>query len=125
MSPVPAATATNRRTRLVTRELLDEVGVVRTSARPTGETTADRLLLGVARCGGCGRSLKVVRRRRAGGSFVVSYFCKDASSEQCSARAYVHAEDLDGYVAAWFERVLAEEPRFVEAVEAARELEEA
>jgi site-specific DNA recombinase len=110
---------------LVSRDLFDAVGVVRTSVRPTGETTRDRLLVGVARCGGCGRTLKVVRRKRADGTAVASYFCKNASAEACSERAYVHADALDEFIGGWFERTLASEPRFVEAVEAAEELEQA
>ncbi len=110
---------------IVTRELFDAIGVVRTSARATGETTADRLLVGVARCAGCDRTLKVVRRGRVDGSYAVAYFCKDASSDPCPERAFVHADALDAYVAAWFETMLASEPRFVEAVEAAKDLDDA
>jgi DNA invertase Pin-like site-specific DNA recombinase len=110
---------------IVTRELFDAVGVVRTSSRPTGATTADRLLLGIARCAGCGRTLKVVRRPRTDGSYAVAYFCKNAASQQCQARAFVHADALDQHVGSWFERAIASEPRFVEAVEAAQELDDA
>jgi hypothetical protein len=110
---------------LITRELFEASRIAPVSTRPTGETTADRLLLGVARCGGCGRTLKVVRRRRADGSHATAYFCKNAASEACSSRAFVHADVLDAYVGSWFEEQLAQEPRFVEAVEAARELEDA
>jgi DNA invertase Pin-like site-specific DNA recombinase len=110
---------------IVTRELFDAACASRTAARPTGETTADRLLLGIARCQGCDRTLKVVRRPRSDGSFVVAYFCKDAASEPCPDRAYVHADELDAYIAEWFEAMLASEVRFVEAVEAAQELDDA
>jgi DNA invertase Pin-like site-specific DNA recombinase len=98
-----------------------QAGRVRQGA-PPGETTRDRLLLGIARCAGCGKSLKVVRRKRADGSFVVSYFCKNAASEPCPDRAFVHA---DGFVAEWFERALATTPRLVDVVSAGRELEQA
>jgi len=101
-----------------------QAGRVRQGA-PPGETTKDRLLLGIARCAGCGKSLKVVRRKRADGSFVVSYFCKDAASEPCPDRAFVHANDLDAFVAAWFETALATTPRLVDVVSAGRELEHA
>jgi DNA invertase Pin-like site-specific DNA recombinase len=110
---------------IVTPEQFEAVRAAPTATRATGETTADRLLLGIARCDGCGRTLKVVRRRRADGSFVASYFCKDAASERCPARAFVHAEPLDAYVGLWFEAMLASEPRLVEAVEAGQELDEA
>jgi site-specific DNA recombinase len=110
---------------IVTRELFDAVRIAKVATRPTGETTRDRVLLGIARCAGCERTLKVVRRPRADGSRVAAYFCKNAASEACSERAYVHADELDAYVSEWLERVFASEPRLVEAVEAAQELEEA
>src|SRR5262249_41059053 len=47
------------------------------------------------------------------------------SAEPCPARAFVHADRLDEYVRGWFEQAISSEPRFVVAVEAARELEEA
>src|SRR5262249_677816 len=81
---------------IVSRELWDAVqGRRRRTGPPPGETTQDRLLLGMARCAGCGKTLKVVRRKQANGTFVVSYYCKDAASERCQDRAYVHADDLD------------------------------
>jgi DNA invertase Pin-like site-specific DNA recombinase len=92
---------------------------------PTGATTADRLLLGVARCGGCGRTLKVVRAPRANGRHVVSYYCKNQASEACTARAFASADTLDELVADWFERALTETPRMIDAVEAGRELDDA
>jgi DNA invertase Pin-like site-specific DNA recombinase len=92
---------------------------------PPGETTRDRLLLGIARCAGCGRTLKVVRRKRADGSFVVSYFCKDAASDPCRDRAYVHADELDAFITAWFEESLASAPRMIDVVQAGQELEQA
>jgi DNA invertase Pin-like site-specific DNA recombinase len=111
---------------IISRDLWNaaQTGRVRQGA-PPGETTKDRLLLGIARCAGCGKSLKVVRRKRADGSFVVSYFCKDAASERCPDRAFVHAEELDGFVAAWFEEALASAPRMIDVVSAGRELEQA
>ena len=110
---------------IVTRDLFDAARIAKVATRATGETTKDLLLLGIARCSGCGRTLKAVRRPRADGSYVVAYFCKNAASEACAERAYVHADVLDGYVGDWFEGVFASEPRLVEAVEAAKELEDA
>jgi site-specific DNA recombinase len=92
---------------------------------PPGETTKDRLLLGLARCAGCGKTLKVVRRPRADGSYAVSYFCKNAASRPCPERAFVHAEELDAFVADWFEQALASAPRMIDVVSAGRELEQA
>jgi DNA invertase Pin-like site-specific DNA recombinase len=111
---------------IVSRDLFDRVQGARTTQPvPPGDTTKDLLLVGLARCGGCGRTLKAVRRPRADGSFVVSYYCKDASSEPCSNRAYVHADALDAFIAAWFETTLANVPRMVDVVSAGRELEAA
>jgi DNA invertase Pin-like site-specific DNA recombinase len=110
---------------IVTRELFDAVKITLAATRPTGETTADRLLVGIARCAGCGRTLKVVRRRRQDASRVAAYYCKNAASDACQERAFVRADELDAYIAQWFEAALASEPRFVEAVEAAAELEDA
>jgi site-specific DNA recombinase len=111
---------------IVTRELFDAADAARTvQAVPPGDTTRDRLLVGLARCHGCGRTLKTVRRKRADGSYVVSYFCKNAASEPCPDRAYVHADELDRYVADWFAGTLESVPRMVDVVAAGRDLERA
>ena len=111
---------------LVDRALFDAANAARTTQPiPPGDTTRDRLLVGLARCGGCGRTLKVVRRPRADGSYVASYFCKDAASEPCPDRAYVHADVLDRHVREWFEAALLTVPRVVDVVAANRELERA
>jgi site-specific DNA recombinase len=111
---------------IIGRELWDAAQAGRKhQGPPPGETTRDRLLLGLARCAGCGKTLKVVRRKRADGSFVVSYFCKDASSESCPDRAFVHADKLDAFVTAWFEEALTTAPRMIDVVSAGRELEQA
>jgi DNA invertase Pin-like site-specific DNA recombinase len=111
---------------IVSRELFDAVQATRTTEPvPPGDTTRDRLLRGLARCGGCGRTLKVIRRPRVDGSYVVSHYCKDAASESCPSRAYVHAEHLDAYIEAWFTEALRSVPRMIDVVSAGRELEEA
>jgi DNA invertase Pin-like site-specific DNA recombinase len=111
---------------IVSRELFDAANAARTvQPVPPGDTTRDRLLIGLARCQGCGRTLKTVRRKRADGSYVVSYFCKDAASEPCPERAYVHADELDAFVAGWFAAALRKVPRMVDVVAASRDLEKA
>lgn len=111
---------------IVTRELFEAANAARTKQPiPPSDATRDRLLLGLARCAGCGHTLKVVHRRRADGSRVSSYFCKDAASEPCPERAYVHAEDLDKFAADWFARALRETPRMVDVVAIEQELERA
>jgi site-specific DNA recombinase len=111
---------------IISRELWDAAQAGRKhQGPPPGDTTRDRLLLGIARCAGCGHTLKVVRRKRADGSFVVSYFCKNAASEPCPDRAFVHADELDTFVADWFEQALQSAPRMIDVVSAGRELEQA
>jgi hypothetical protein len=110
---------------IVGRELFDAVQATRTTEPvPPGETTRDRLLLGLARCSGCGRTLKVVRRKRKS-DYVVSYYCKDAASERCPSRAFVGADDLDVFVGEWFTAALRNVPRMIDVVAAGRDLEEA
>lgn len=111
---------------IVSRELFDAVQATRTTEPvPPGETTRDRLLKGIAVCSGCGRTLKTVRRPRADGSHVVSYYCKNAATDACPSRAYVHADELDAYIEAWFTEALRSVPRMIDVVSAGRELKEA
>ena len=111
---------------IVSRDLFDAANAARTvQAAPPGETTRDRLLVGLARCQGCGRTLKTVRRKRADGSYVVSYFCKDAASEPCPDRAYVHADELDAFAEEWFTEAIRTVPRMVDVVAVGVELDQA
>jgi DNA invertase Pin-like site-specific DNA recombinase len=111
---------------IVTPELFAAVQASRTvEAVPAGDTTRDRLLIGLVRCAGCGRTLKVVRAPRAKGRYVVSYYCKDAAGEPCPERAYVHADELDAFVAEWFTTALENVPRMIDVVATNDELEEA
>src|SRR4029079_14581083 len=82
---------------MVTRDMFEGVRATPAATRATGETTADRLLLGICRCAGCGRTLKLVRRRRADGTYVPSYYCKDVAAERCEGRAFVNADTLDAH----------------------------
>lgn len=111
---------------IVTREEWDAAQAARTRRpAPEGATTVERLLIGIARCAGCGKTLKVVRRPRVDGSYAVAYFCKDAASTPCPERAFVHADKLEEYIIAWFESALENAPKMIDVVEAGRELEEA
>jgi site-specific DNA recombinase len=110
---------------LVSEAEFRAANAVRTlSSTATGDLTRDRLLQGLARCAGCGRTLKVVHRKRADGSRVTAYYCKDAASEPCPERAYVHADDLDAYVAEFFAQALSRERHLIDVVAAGRDLEE-
>ena len=111
---------------IVERELWDAAQAGRTQTpAATGEFTADRLVQGLAICGGCGRTLKVLHRKRKDGSRVSGYYCKDAASEPCPERAWVRAEELDEYVADFFTGSLSTAPRLVDVVAVGRELDAA
>jgi DNA invertase Pin-like site-specific DNA recombinase len=111
---------------LLTREQFEALRATRTrQAIPPGELTRDRLLRGLARCHGCGRTLKVVHRPRVDGSRVSAYFCKDAAGDPCPERAYVHADVLDEFVSGWFAAALRSAPRMVDVVANERELDQA
>jgi len=111
---------------IVTRDDFEAAQASRTRrAVAPGVLTADRLLQGVAHCAGCGHTLKVVHRKRADGSFVPAYFCKDAAAAACPERAFVRADDLDRYVEEWFTGALRSTPRLIDVVAATREREEA
>ncbi len=111
---------------IVTRQEWDAAHAARTTRPvPDGATTSGRLVKGIARCAGCGRTLKVVNRTRVDGSRVPAYFCKDAASTPCPERAFVRADALDTFVEEWFSGALATTPRMVDVVAAARDLEDA
>lgn len=111
---------------IVDRELWDRVQSIRTaSPAASGALTSTLLLQGIARCAGCGRTLKVVHRARVNGSRVSAYYCKDAASERCPERAYVHCDVLDEHVRDVFTTALRSTPRLVDVVAVGRELDAA
>ncbi len=111
---------------IVDRVIFDLANAARTSRPvPPGELTRDRLLQGIARCAGCGHTLKVVHRPLADGTKVGAYYCKNQAKQACRDRAFVSADLLDEYIEEWFERALKTVPRMVDVVESGRELEQA
>lgn len=108
---------------IVTREEFDAAQAAQT-VRParTGAMTSGCLLIGLARCAGCGRTLKVVRKSRKHPN---NYYCKDAATERCPSRAFVPADELDHYVEEWFAGTLENVPRMIDVVAAGRDLETA
>jgi DNA invertase Pin-like site-specific DNA recombinase len=93
---------------------------------PPGETTRERLLIGLARCAGCGATLKVTRRTdRNGAQLPDVYYCRNELKRPCPARALVRCDVLDAHVADWFEDELKTNPGMVDAIAATRELEDA
>ncbi len=97
---------------IVSREQIEAANVARRK-RPVaaGTLKRDRLLLGIARCAGCGKTLKVLHRPpRRDGSWVAYYYCKDGMNGAVSERAYVHADDLEDCVEGWFVEALGDRP---------------
>jgi DNA invertase Pin-like site-specific DNA recombinase len=109
---------------IISREDFDAVRII-PGDRPLGTSTANRYLLGLARCAGCGRTLKVVYRKRADGSRVVSYYCKGTSSGGCDARALAKAEALEAIVESTLRDAFESDRRIVEAIEAEADVEDA
>lgn len=112
---------------IVSRELFDQVNGARTiRAVPTGDGTRERLLVGLAVCASCGKTLKVTKRPgRNGKQQADVYYCRDSAKGRCEARAFVHCDALDEHVADWFERELATSRKLIDVREASRALEEA
>jgi site-specific DNA recombinase len=77
---------------ILTREEFEAVNAARTKQPiPPGDTTRDRILLGIAYCAGCGKTLKQVRRPRRDGTYAVAYYCKNAASEPHPVRTGPHS----------------------------------
>ncbi len=111
---------------IIDRDLWDRVQSARTiTPAATGALTTERLLQGLARCAGCGRTLKVLHRKRVDGSRVSVYYCKNAASEPCLDRAYVHCDALEEYVCDRFSQALRTTPRLVDVVAVGKELDAA
>jgi site-specific DNA recombinase len=101
-----------------------EIAQVAPSYRePKGDPRSNEALLaGIARCGGCGHTLKVVQ----GYGDRLRYYCKHASySEPCSERALVRVDELDPYIAEQFLTEFKAKLRAPGAVQAHAELAEA
>ncbi len=111
---------------IVPRDLFDRVQMMRTATpAATGELTRDLVLQGIAVCAGCGHTLKVPSRKRADGSRVLSYYCKNAASDSCPDRAFVHCDVLEEYVCDVFTKALRCTPRLVDVVTVGLELDAA
>ena len=82
--------------------------------------SSETLLAGIARCGSCGHTLKVV----VGDKGALRYYCKHKGRavEPCPAPAYARADELDPFAEAWFVSAIEGEGIVAEAVEANRKL---
>ena len=115
---------------LVTREEFDAAQSVRKSlfTAHDGSVASQALLGGIARCAGCGHTLKITGNtdRRTGGRYPVYYCVGRYASGPCPARASIRAERLDSYVE---EQILAalqdEQGLLAQAVEASEQIEQA
>ena len=93
-----------------------------------GSVASKALLGGLARCGGCGYTLKIAGNKDSSGESFPVYYCKGRSAAQgeCPDRASIRASYLDAYVE---EQVLAalgdEDGLIAQAVHASQQIEEA
>jgi site-specific DNA recombinase len=93
-----------------------------------GSVASKALLGGLARCAGCGHTLKIARGivRKTGERFPVYYCHGRYAKGTCQARATIRAAYLDRYVEAQVLRALADEGGLLaQAVEASEHIEEA
>jgi DNA invertase Pin-like site-specific DNA recombinase len=115
---------------LVTRAEFDAAQSVKKSlfAQRNGSLAAQAMLGGLARCTGCGHTLKITgnTERKTGSRYPVYYCIGRYAKGLCEARASVRASVLDSFVE---ERVLAalaqEDGLLAQAIEASEQLEAA
>jgi site-specific DNA recombinase len=115
---------------LVTRAEFDAAQAVKKSffQQRDGSVAAQAMLGGLARCAGCGHTLKITgnTEKKSGARYPVYYCTGRYAKGLCPARASVRGSLLDGHVE---ERVLAalenEDGLLAQAVEASEQLEAA
>jgi DNA invertase Pin-like site-specific DNA recombinase len=79
--------------------------------------SAGALAVGIARCAGCGHTLKIV----TGWNGALRYYCKGPyASGPCPARCLVRVDELDPYVERWFLSAIKDNVRVASAVRANR-----
>ncbi len=113
---------------IVTQAEFDAAQGGRTLLRPVhdGSIASKALLGGLARCAGCGHTLKVTGNGRPGQRFPVYYCIGRYAKGMCPARASIRASYLDEFVE---EQVLAaleaEDGLLAQAVESSQAIEQA
>ena len=113
---------------IVTQAEFDAAQAGRTLLRPVhdGSIASKALLGGLARCAGCGHTLKVTGNGRPGQRFPVYYCIGRYAKGMCPARASIRASYLDEFVE---EHVLAaleaEDGLLAQAVESSQAIEQA
>jgi site-specific DNA recombinase len=108
---------------ILSRAEFDAVQVARPIRTPKGDPRSNEALVaGIARCAGCGHTLKIVQ----GYGGKLRYYCKGPySSGTCPARCLIRVDELDPYVEDWFLAAIRDEVRIAKAVEANGKLDTA
>jgi site-specific DNA recombinase len=79
--------------------------------------SAGALAVGIARCAGCGHTLKIL----TGWKGSLRYYCKGPyASGKCPARCLIRVDELDPYVEGWFLSAIKDNVRVASAVRANR-----
>jgi DNA invertase Pin-like site-specific DNA recombinase len=101
---------------IVSRAEFDAVQIAKPIRTPKGDPrSSEALLAGIARCAGCGHTLKIV----TGYGGKLRYYCKGPySSGACPARCLIRVDELDPYAEDWFLSAIRDEIRVATAVEA-------
>jgi site-specific DNA recombinase len=76
--------------------------------------SAGVLSAGLARCAGCGHTLKTV----TGYGGKLRLYCKNTATEKCPARCLIRVDELDPYVEEWFLQMVKDNVRVAGAVAA-------
>jgi site-specific DNA recombinase len=113
---------------IVTQAEFDAAQAGRTLLKPAhdGSIASQALLGGLARCAGCGHTLKVTGNGKPGQRFAVYYCVGRYAKGMCPARASIRASYLDQYVEDQvLDALRSEDGLLAQAVEASEQIEEA
>jgi site-specific DNA recombinase len=113
---------------IVTQAEFDAAQAGRTLLKPAhdGSIASQALLGGLARCAGCGHTLKVTGNGKPGQRFAVYYCVGRYAKGMCPARASIRASYLDEFVEEQvLEALKAEDGLLAQAVESSQAIEEA
>src|SRR5215471_8838884 len=111
---------------IVTQAEFDAAQAGRTLLKPAhdGSIASQALLGGLARCAGCGHTLKVTGNGKPGQRFAIYYCVGRYAKGMCPARASIRASYLDGFVEEHvLEALKAEDGLLAQAVESSEAIE--
>jgi len=111
---------------VVTQAEFDAAQAGRTLLKPAhdGSIASQALLGGLARCAGCGHTLKVTGNGKPGQRFAIYYCVGRYAKGMCPARASIRASYLDGFVEEHvLEALKAEDGLLAQAVESSEAIE--